>query len=743
MAVTEQSAVSASLGRAGTSILALFTATMFCGAILVFSVQPMVAKMVLPSFGGSPAVWNTALVFFQAALLAGYGYAHLLARVRKLRHQIEIHVAMLALAALALPIAVASGWVDPAGAAPALRLLGLLAASVGLPFLVISATAPLIQHWFTRSGHPHAADPYFLYAASNVGSILALLGYPLMVDPWLAVSAQSHAWTAAYVVTGVLIVACGLLAVHGGGKIAPAAEAGEIPADAMPCVSSWRKRGRWIACSAVPSALLIGVTNHITTDLASAPMLWVVPLALYLLTFVIVFARKPLIAPTLVAKVFPCAVACLAATFTAIGPAFVLLPLHLAVFFIAALLCHGELAQDRPAAKRLTEFYFSLSLGGVLGGMAAALIAPAVFDALYEYPLALVAACLLMRRDNNGGLRRADLARAATILIVIFGGWQVAGALDIAHGGAVGGGLAAFGAISALGCKQRSTAFAMCIAAVFVGTAFGAIQSETVVRARSFFGAYRVANSADGAFRVLMHGTTLHGAQHLDPDRRNEPASYYAVDGPVGEIIGRVQAGASSPAIGVVGLGAGSLACYRRPEDKWRFFEIDPLVVRLATDPRYFSFIADCAGPTSIVVGDARLTLANEPEGALSLLIIDAFSSDAIPIHLITREALALYVDKLATNGIIVIHISNRHLDLEPVLARAASALGLAGRSGRKIDGSADGISSAGSHWIALARTQAALERLDLGKRWTVLPAGDGKRVWTDAYSDIVGALRW
>lgn len=743
MATFQQSGVTAALGRVAAPMLALFTATIFCAAILVFSVQPMVAKMVLPSFGGSPAVWNTALVFFQAALLAGYGYAHLVARLRRLRHQIEIHVVMLALAAAVLPIAVASGWVIPGGEAPAWRLLGLLTASVGLPFVAVSATSPLVQHWFARSGHPHAADPYFLYAASNLGSILALLGYPLLVEPVLSVGAQSQMWTALYVMTGGLILGCGLLAARRDalGRVGEVAR--EQPAD-VEVAPSLRRRGRWIACGAVPSALLIGVTNHITTDLAAAPMLWVVPLALYLLTFVIVFARRPVVSHQLAVRVFPYAMVVLAGSFTAVEPASMLLPLHLVVFFCAALMAHGELAACRPGPSRLTEFYLHLSLGGVLGGVCAALVAPAVFDAVHEYPIALAAACLLLPRGSRrSGLtpRTGDVALACGVVAVILGGKEVLAAVGFAYGALFARAAIAVGAVVAFSRKDRPIGFALCIGAVLIGAIFAVHQSDTLVRARSFFGAYRVAEA--NSFRLLMHGTTIHGAQHLEAKRRDEPSTYYAKDGPIAEIIGRIQAENPAPTIGVVGLGAGSLACYRRPADTWRYYEIDPLVVRLASDPRYFTFLQDCAGQTPIVVGDARLTLAGEPDGLFSLLVIDAFTSDSIPVHLLTSEALSLYVDKLTPGGIVVVHISNRHLDLEPVLARGAAVLGLVGRSGRKIETSADRISSSASIWIALARDDSVFQRLGVDPRWKALPAADGGRPWTDAYSDVIGAIRW
>ncbi len=748
MAVADNAAAGA-LPRSEAVLLALFSGTLFTAAALVFSVQPMVAKMLLPAFGGSPAVWNTALVFFQAALLAGYAYAHLLARLRNPRHQVEIHLAVLAVAAVCLPIAAVSGSSDVAAVAtaPALRLLGLLALTVGLPFVALSATAPLVQHWFARSGHVHAGDPYFLYAASNLGSVLALLGYPLLIEPRLGVTAQSEAWAMLYLGAGALIMTCGILAArryHRGGLGAAAQSArSQAPVNAAAAAPAWRRRATWIACSAIPSALLLGVTNHITTDLAAAPLLWVGPLVLYLLTFVIAFARRPIVAHRIVVRTFPFAVTILAAIFVCVEPAGLLLPVHLIVFSLAALLCHGELARRRPDPAQLTVFYFHLSLGGVLGGMAAALVAPVVFNAVYEYPLALAAACLILPGRPRAP-SRGDVGLAAGLAIAILGGRSLADAVGLHHGGAVSAALIVVGAIVAFGRKERPTAFALAVGAVLLASATGVSKSDTILRARSFFGAYRIAETADaGGVRLLMHGTTLHGAQSIDPARRREPLSYYTADGPVAEMIARIQAREAAPRIGVVGLGAGSLVCYRRPADDWTFYEIDPLVVRLAADARYFSVLEACAGPTSIVVGDARLTLTREPRSSFSLLVIDAFTSDSIPVHLLTAEALALYVDKLAADGVLLLHISNRHFDLEPVLARAIEALDLAGCSGKKSEASADGISSAASHWIAVARSGEVIDRLALSERWRALPAADGQAVWTDAYSNIFSALRW
>lgn len=727
----------------GNAVLLLFAATMFVGAGLLFWIQPMFAKMVLPLLGGSPSVWNTAMVFFQAALLAGYAYAHVLSRRFGLRTQLLIHLLVLVSAFLFLPVSVAQGWIPDAETIPVLWLLGLLAVSIGLPFLAVSATAPLMQRWFSRSGHPHAADPYFLYGASNLGSILGLLGFPLVLAPMLSVQEQSLAWTAGFVVLAAMIAGSGWLVARRGATPAPAA-------DVVTTRPDWRARAAWIAYSAVPSALLLGVTGHISTDIAAAPLLWVVPLTLYLLTFVIVFARRPIVPHWLALRALPFAAVLLASFFTWPAPTALVLPLHLLAFFAIALMCHGELARRRPPVAALTEFYLLISLGGLLGGTFTAVLAPAIFNGVYEYPIAIVAACALLPPTKSVLVRRGDLIFALAVLGTMFG----FNALATSYVPDQASKLTAFFVIAlallAFGRKARPLGFALAVGAVIASNLFVMAANDTLARERSFFGVYRVAEKAGGAMRVLIHGTTQHGGQLTLPDGEVLPISYYASDGPVAEIITAVQDTSPAPSIGIVGLGAGALACYRRPGEAWRFYEIDPLIVRLATDGRFFDLMPRCAADAPIVVGDARLTLAREPDTRFDLLVIDAFSSDAIPMHLLTREALALYVSRLGDNGAIVLHISNRYLDLRPVVAALVADQGLVARAGLKSvatnaggDSEAGDLASSPSLWVAIARAPEHLDRLDLSDRWTAFDETPNRRVWTDDYSNVVEAIRW
>jgi hypothetical protein len=728
----------AASGRAGALVLPLFAATLFTGAALLFWVQPLFAKMVLPLLGGSPAVWNTAIVFFQAALLAGYAYAHLLARALRPAHQMAIHLVVLVAAAAFLPVAVAQGWEPDVGGVPVLWLLALLAVSIGFPFFAVSATAPLLQRWFSRTDHPHAHDPYFLYAASNLGAVIALVGYPLVLEPWLSGRAQSLAWTGTYALLGALIALAGVAMLRRSG----AARAEEAPAAAA--MPGWRERGRWTLYSAVPSAMLLGVTAHISTDIAAAPLLWVVPLTLYLLTFVIVFARRPVIRHAFAVRLMPFAAVLLVSMFNWREPALLVLPLHLLAFFAIALMCHGELARMRPRAFALTEFYLFVSIGGVLGGMFTALLAPVVFDAVYEYPLAVVAACALLPPARRL-LARSDVLLAALILAVLFAGHALAERLLDDGGLKVSAVLAALLALVAFARKTRPVGFALCLGAVLAGSLITMVPEETLWRGRSFFGVYRVAETGDGRFRLFINGTTLHGGQQRLADGSAGPIAYYAEKSPVAEAIRQAQARAGATSIGLVGLGAGSLACYYRPGDDWRFYEIDPLVARIASDGRFFELVPKCTADRPIVLGDARLTLAREPSGRFDMLVIDAFSSDAIPMHLITREAMVMYFDKLRGDGVLVLHVSNLFLELRPVVARLAAELGLAGLVGLGEGGGeeAGAYGDLASVWIALARAPEVLERLGLSERWGPLPEPDGRRAWSDDYSNILEAIRW
>lgn len=668
--------------NAGSGTLALFVLTTFLSAFLLFAIQPVFAKMVLPVLGGSSSVWAVALLFFQAALLAGYGYAHLLMRYLPATTTGFVHLAVALSALLVLPVALPEGWREPPPGDPYLWQLGLFTVAVGLPFFAVAANAPLLQAWFARSGHPHATDPYFLYGASNLGSLIALLGYPFLLEPTFGLTVLSKYWTSLY---GVLIVALGasFAAMRNQSNSREVRE--QITEEDAGPAPTWRDRAAWCGLAMVPAALLTAFTTHITTDVASAPLLWVLPLAIYLLTYVIAFQTwLPLPMGLLLPVQFGAVVFALLELSQTKHDKWVLTSAAgLAAFFLAALVAHRTLFLNRPKAHDLTAFYLWMSFGGVLGGLFAALVAPQLFAEVLEYPLliALSLAC----RPGLFSTRTTPVREVIWLLgILAFGTavirflpvWMVENGHDFGEWGVTPVIALGFAALALLFWRQRARQ----LVAVLLMFGVVAVLPSAVKRGqaqRSYYGVYRVAQSSDGEFNVFTHGTTLHGAQRVRDFKGNivadvTPGTYYYPDSPMAAAVKIAQAKVDEMGetgrFGIVGLGAGSLACYSRKHEQWRFFEIDPLVVDIASKSRHFTFLSNCQPHLDVVVGDARLTLAKEPDHSFDLLIIDAFTSDAVPVHLMTVEALQLYARKLTDNGVVVLHISNRYLDLEAVL---------------------------------------------------------------------------
>jgi hypothetical protein len=741
----------------------LFALTLLTSATLLFLVQPMFAKMVLPLLGGTPAVWNTCMVFYQAALLGGYVYAHWSIRLLGSRRQAALHLTLACLPWLVLPIGVAAGWSPPSEGNPSVWLLALLSLSVGLPFLVVSASAPMVQAWLADTGHPAGKDPYFLYAASNAGSMLGLLGYPVLVEPTLSLARQSQAWTAGYGLLMALLAACAVALWRSpkpAAQTAPDEFEAEPPADGAP---SWGRRLRWLLLALVPSSLLLGVTTHIATDIASVPLLWVVPLALYLLTFIFVFARRQLLPHRWMLRVQPFFVLPLAAWFclNVSGTNWLMIPLHLLTFFVVAMVCHGELAATRPDPRHLTEFYLWMSVGGVLGGIFNAIVAPLVFPAVIEYPLVLVASCLL-RPAMGPELRRLrawllDLllpaVLAAALVAVIQGGGALLGReIKLWEGGA----LLALGAVAALSFIGRPLRFALAAGALMLtGTLlvnqsnwspWGLLRDSGVVHGeRSFFGVIRVRHDGFCNTNTMIHGTTRHGMQNLTAKLRREPLTYYYRTGPIGQVIQSMNDARRLNRMAVIGLGTGSIAAYGLPGQEITYYEIDPAVERIANDTQWFTYLADCRAKLRVVLGDARLSLATAPPHGYDLIVLDAFSSDSIPIHLLTREALHLYLDKLADGGIVAMHISNRYLRLEPIVGRLAESSGLAclAQLDNEVSGKERNIGKERSHWTILARREADLAKLAGDKRWRRPTVAPYVPLWTDDFSNILGVINW
>lgn len=742
------SSVSAAASR-NAAVLAVYTAAIFLSALLLFSVQPLFTKMVLPRLGGSPAVWSVAMAFFQTLLLAGYAYAHWLTTLASRRVALMLHLALLAAAFATLPLAIAAGWGAPPAQGTALWLFGLFAVSIGLPFFALAANNPLLQAWFARSGHPDGRDPYFLYASSNIGSFLALLSYPLLIEPLLTLHTQNLIWTAGYALLIVLIAACGVVLLRG-----PAQAGGEAVSAVAP--PPWRLKLRWVFLAAVPSGLLVAVTAHISTDVAAAPLLWVVPLSLYLLTWVLVFQSRPLVPHRFMLLLLPLTIGS-AIMLIGIGSVYNL-PLtlggHLACFFIIAMACHGELARTRPAVTYLTGFYVALSFGGMIGGLFAGLAAPYTFSWVAEYPILIAAAvlCLPAGAASHRGWRIViwpALAIAAVALVIPAWRGDATFVWIDAHRREI----IAIAAIAAMIVMvllptHRLTGVATVALALMLTHLYPGDDGR-VETVRSFFGVHKIVTSTDGRYRVLMHGTTIHGAERIpvvgEAPARPELISYYHADGGFGQAIAAIRARKGAPLrVAVIGLGAGTLACAAAPGEHWRFFEIDPLMIETARNPRHFTFVDRCDPDLEPVVGDARLTFAGEPDGAYDLVVVDAYSSDAIPIHLATQEAMAVYKSKLAPQGAVLMHVSNRHLALSSVAVGIAAANGLASWVHADETDDIDAYIFA-TTVVLSARDAADIGALAANPSWRLTPPAAGQRVWTDDYSNVLGALwrRW
>ncbi|GAC1644624.1 MAG: fused MFS/spermidine synthase [Candidatus Dormibacteraceae bacterium] len=744
-------------------MLAVFTICLFGSAFLLFLVEPMVGKMVLPLAGGTPAVWTTSVLFFQTVLLVGYGYSHWLAMRLQWRFQGLLHGLILLVPLAVLPIHLIPGWNPPTSESPVFWLVLLLSVTVGLPFFVLSTTSPLIQYWFSRTGHPHARDPYFLYRASNLGSALGLLSYPALIEPHLGLRAQAQLWAAGYLAFIVLALLC-LLAVAWGRSIGarpidvPAPEPGSEPvAGAKPI--TWQRRLRWILLAAVPSTWMLAVTAYFTTTISPIPLIWVIPLALYLFSFAVVFARRPLISRYWLNRIFP---------FYALpllgmvllggkGPLWILAIVHFGAFFLAALLCHGELAGDRPDTRRLTEFYWWLAVGGAVGGLFAALVAPHVFNDFFEYPLAIIAAALLKPALAAGGGTRARIVDVAVpaglvvALLVIVGLMSVSGVMgrldriDLANG-ASGSDLFrvlavfAMPAAVAAAVSWRPIRFGLLTAAMLLLSLIPIGIHPVVFQQRDFFGVHQVVKDPAGTHHSLLDGGIIHGFQYTDPQIRDIPAAYYSRSGPVGDVFTAKQLGSAEWHVAVIGLGAGSMACYAQPQQSWTFYEIDPVVVQIALNPSLFTLLRDCTPKATIVLGDGRLTIARAADQSYDLIALDAFGSDSVPVHLVTREAIQLYLAKLRPGGVLLFNISNKYVDLASVLSSEAASLSLVAYQRVDLDVTVaeQATGKFPSAWVVMAPVAANLGDLPLRAGWRALRADPHKPVWTDDFSDVL-----
>jgi hypothetical protein len=737
-------------GRSGRipspeNTVALSALTVFASAALVFMVEPMMARLLLPLLGGSAAVWNTSLAFFQIALLGGYIYAHLLQRIRRISVQMGVHIAALLAACLCLPLHVTGIFGAPSSHAPAVWLLSVLAVSLGLPFAALSATAPLVQAWYARAAHQEdAGEPYALYAASNTGSLIALIAYPVLVEPNIGLHAQTTIWSAGFT-TFIAVIACLGLVIRRSVQSAEIADRAVFIASTAE-TGTVRERLVWLALAAAPSSLMLGVTNYITTDLGSAPFLWVAPLAIYLCTFIIAFSKNQIIRPrTVLALQAPIVTICALVFWI---PAFLSeLGLHLVCFFVTALVCHQALVARRPATARLTEFYVWISIGGVAGGAFNAFVAPMVFNRVIEYPAVFILACLA----RPWGRGRPSLLQ--WLAVTVGSGSAIAAVLLVSRGqpDATTHMIAFAGlsltAVCALLLWNRAIAFMAAIFALVVGGNLVFDSSVVMQHWRDFFGVLSVSRETVpglGEVKSLRHGVTLHGAQSSLPEYRCRPLTYYGPETPIGQVFTAMQSRKPAINVGAVGLGAGSVAAYTRPGDAMRFFEIDPLVIQVATNPAYFTYTTGCAkGRIDYSLGDARMTLSNQPSRNYDILLIDAFSSDSVPAHLLTVEALRMYLSKLTPGGVLILHLSNRNLDLMRPAMATASAAGAYAIQQTHITATNQtkaNLWTSSEQAVLLAPSRAALEPFMSDRRWKASDA-NGVQPWTDDYTDIFGAL--
>jgi len=719
----------------------LFASVLLLNALLIFWVQPLFAKMVLPLLGGSPSVWTTCMLFFQAALLAGYAYAHAGIRAFGMRRHAMLHAVLVWIPFLLLPIVVNHESAKSTGQ-PVAWLLQTMGVSVGLPFVVLASTAPLLQRWYSALDN-RSADPYWLYSASNVGSFAALLAFPILFEPAIPLGRQTVVWKIGYAIVAALLTACAVSVL----RRVPSSAEGERHDDAAQSAEpvTAATRLRWLALSFAPSTLMLGVTTYLSTDVAPVPLLWVLPLACYLLTFIVAFGWYSPTVHTNVRRLLPSVLLPLVLLIVSEVQAalWVAIPIHVLGFTVLAMLCHGELAGDRPGARHLTEFYLWLAAGGVLGGVFNTLVAPHVFTSVAEYPLAIAFASLVcvpksQFRDAVANprtlLRPAFAGGLATVLLV---GSRLVGVARFPT--------MAFLAMPALifwnGAKQNTARFSVGIvgllAALAIGNAIAPIGGvQTLYADRTFFGVYRVKTDPARNFVSLVHGTTIHGRQVIG-DPNPEPQTYFHRGSPIGQVFKVL--GADATSVGVIGLGTGTLAAYAQPGSNWTFYEIDPAVERIARDTRYFHYLERCGSTCSVVLGDARLMLA-ATRAVHDILVLDAFSSDAIPIHLLTREALRTYQERLSADGLLSLHISNRHINLAPVVARLAHDQGLTALIRR--DSFVDEKKGfEGSVWVVMARRPERLQALAADTRWKPLVA-DARPVWTDDFSNIWTELR-
>ena len=744
----------------------LYGVTIVSSAFLLFLVQPIIAKQILPWFGGTAAVWTMCVVFFQVVLLAGYAYAHALTR-HGARMQAVVHSGLLVASLATLPIVASPGWKPGAGADPALRIVGLLAVTIGLPYFLLSSTGPLLQKWFAEDAMgttgAQGGNVYRLFALSNAGSIVGLLGYPFVVEPYTSLASQAWGWSVGYL---CFAIACAAIAWHGRSRTSatPAIVPRDASGAAPPTIARYCF---WLVCAALGSMLLLAVTNHVTQNIASIPFLWVLPLTLYLLSFVVVFEGRAgrgwytprwWRAPVLAAVV---AMAWALSARRGVLGLYVALPIFCVGLFVACVFCHGEMARTRPGPAYLTQFYLCVSAGGAIGGLFVALLAPNLFTNYWETPLALFGVCIVAalavdERRVSGWTIGVVLGAVAAGAVFLAGGGST---FDAARSSLPGGDsnattatLVAVAAALFIVSTWRRWPVTMVVAAVVCTGVYGLryrqfLATDTLHASRNFYGALRVRDSGNGPERRrdLLHGVILHGDQFTsDEAHRRKPTTYYGAGSGIALALREMRASRPEGTpidVAMIGLGAGTLTAWGRPGDRYRIYELDPAVVAIAR--RDFTYLADTRAHVDIVMGDARLSFERElADGAampFDVIAIDAFSSDSIPVHLITREALDVFVRHLKPDGVVAFHVSNRFLRLAPVVAQLADDADL---EAVDVFGDPTDDDETSSEWVLVTRNDAFLDRDAVQKQATEIEPIVGLPMWTDRFNNLFKILK-
>jgi hypothetical protein len=682
----------------------VFCSTIFVSAFLIFQVQPLISKFILPWFGGTPGVWSACMLFFQTVLFAGYAYAHFSIRRFQPRTQGIVHLGLLILAACCLPIAPSADWKPQGHEEPIWRILSLLAMNVGLPYFVLSSTGPLMQAWFSRT--QPAVSPYRLYALSNLGSVLGLVSYPFLFEPLWTTQVQSQAWSLAFIVFGVLCGCCALQAV----RVAYASVSEKIEETATATADQSLRPTRqdqslWFGLSGCASTMLLATTNQVCLDVAVIPFLWVLPLSLYLLSFILVFESDQWYPRGIytIAMVTSVTLVTLTTYQAASWPILPQLVIYFATLFFVCMVCHGELVRLKPAPRFLTSFYLATAAGGAAGGIFVGLLAPVIFERLIEFQFGLIACCACLLKAHR---RQQTMESTGGKIMWVW------------------------------------TGLAICMLGLFrMWNPAEGSQTELAV-SRNFFGVLRIlemnADHPEQHYRTMIHGRTHHGHQYQAPAKRRLATTYYGEQSGVGLALKHWPRTGSMRG-GFVGLGIGTLARYGRAGDSFRFYEIDPDVVRQAQD--YFTYLSDSEAQVEVVLGDARLSLEREAPQQYDVLVLDAFSSDAIPVHLLTREAFAIYQRHLQPSGVLAIHISNRFFDLQPIVTRLGDELGL--RSERFESNADETLGTYVSHWMLLSRNSEFWSQPEIQS--AIMKPSDTPKtapLWTDQFSNLIGILK-